>query len=76
MKKKALWSYFMHTLQSEVWMRLEFVCTLCISYEWNAKKSMTMKRNNLMCTSYDWCFMYSLNGMLNSYVYEKESSCA
>ena len=52
------------------------LCALCISYEWNAKNFMTMKRDNLICTSYKWCLMYSLNGMLNSYVYEKESSYA
>ena len=45
---------------------------LCIPYEWNAKKSMIMKRDNLICASHEWGFIYSLNGMLNSYVYEKE----
>ena len=52
------------------------VCALCISYEWNAKKSMIMKSDSLMCTLCEWGFMYSLNGMLSSYVYEKESFCA
>ena len=51
---------------------LKCVYALCISYEWNAKKSMIMKRDNLMCTSYEWGFMHNLNGMLGSYVYEKE----
>jgi len=53
---------------------------LCVPYIYiiwmKSKKSMAMKRDNLMCISYEWCFMYCLNGMLNSYVYEKESSCA
>ena len=48
------------------------VCALCISYEWNAKKSMIIKSDSLMCTSYEWGFMYSLNGMLSNYVYEKK----
>jgi len=46
------------------------MCVLCISNEWNVKKSTIMKRDNLMCTSYEWCFIHSLNGMLRSYVYE------
>ena len=74
MKKKALWTCFTHTL----WMRFEWdlkcVCALCISYEWNAKKNMIIKIYNLMRTSYEWGFMHSLNGMLRSYVYEKERS--
>jgi len=48
------------------------VCALCISYEWNAKKSMIMKSDSLMCTLYEWGFMYSLNGKLSSYVYERK----
>ena len=49
---------------------------LCISYEWNAKKSMIMKRDNLMCTFYEWGFIHSSDRMLISYVYKKESLCA
>ena len=52
------------------------VYVLCTSYEWNAKKSMIMKRDSLMCTSYEWGSMHSLNEILSSYVYEKESLCA
>ena len=52
------------------------VCALCISYEWNAKKGMIMKRDNLMCVSYEQGFMHSSNRMLRSYVYKKESLCA
>ena len=48
------------------------MCVSYISYEWNAKKSMNMKRDNLMCTSSEWVFMHSLNRMLRSYVYKKE----
>ena len=73
-KRKALWVCFIHIL----WMRfkwdLQCVRALCISYEWNAKKRMIMKRINLMCTSYEWGSMHSLNGMLRGYVYEKEIS--
>ena len=66
MKKKAPYEWEFN----ETWN----VCILCISYEWNAKKSMIMKRDSLMCTSYEWGFMHSLNGILSSYVYEKERS--
>ena len=50
------------------------VGVLCISYEWNAKRSMIMKRDSLMCALYEWGFMHSLNGMLSSYVSENERS--
>ena len=50
------------------------VYVLCTSYEWNVKKSMIMKRDNLMSTSYKWCFVYSANGMLRSCDCEKERS--
>ena len=73
--KKSLISIFHAYPMNEVWLRLK-MCVLCISYEWNANKSMIMKSDSLMCTLYEWGFMYSLNGMLSSYVYEKEGLCA
>ena len=72
MKKKALWAYFMHALWMTFEWNLKCVCALYISYEWNVKKSIIMKRDNLICTSYEWGFMRCLNGMLSSYVYEKK----
>ena len=70
--KKSLMSTFHAYPMNEIWN----VCVLCISYEWNAKESMIMKKDSLMCTSYEWGFMHSLNGVLSSYVYEKEDPYA
>ena len=49
------------------------VCVPHAYREWNAKKSTIAKSVSLMCTLYEWGFLHSLNGILSSYVYEKES---
>ena len=73
-EKESLMSIIHACPINEVWLRLR-MCILCISYEWNAKKSMIIKRDNLMCRSYEWGFMHSLNGMLRSYVIKERSLC-
>jgi len=70
--KRKPYEYISCIPMNEIWLRLE----ICVSYAYHMnempRKVWLWKRDNLMCTSYEWGFMHSLNGMLRRYVYEKE----